>query len=102
MLSLGADNYNLGLNTAATCGNIEIAQQMLVLGAKDIYNTALCHAAFGGYNEIVELMLSVGGNDYNWAIYRANEGGHPETVELLHKHKKLAVKNVTEQVYDDF
>jgi hypothetical protein len=55
MISLGATNWNVGLEGACRSGN----------------------------DKLVQLMISHGANKWNWGLYGACEGGHPELVNLM-------------------
>ena len=46
-------------------------------------NNGLDGACYGGYLELVELMISKGADDWTLGLYRACEGGHLKIVELM-------------------
>jgi Ankyrin repeats (3 copies) len=50
---------------------------------KNIYNTSMDEAAYGGHMEIVKLMIEKGSTDFNWAMGFASEAGHMEIVKLM-------------------
>lgn len=71
---------------ACYAGLIAPALDLIVKGA-DV--NALQAASFGGYQEIVKLLLNNGadvnaqGGEYGNALYAASDGGHQEIVKLL-------------------
>ena len=81
MIELGA-NRDEAMSSAARGGHMEIVELMLTLGADD-YDWAMSSAAEGGHLKIVKLMLTRNADDYNTAMSSAAGGGHMEVVELM-------------------
>ena len=66
-------------------GNIDVVNLMISLGAND-WNGGLSGACIGGHLELAKLMISHGANDWNWGLRGACGGGHLELVNLMIFH----------------
>lgn len=82
----GYVNYLRGGLFGAALGNHEDLVNWYLENARNAVhaNTALTGAAKGGHNSLVRKLIEKGANDFDDAIWFAEEGGHKDTVELLH------------------
>jgi len=93
LMDRGADVYDLSVSQAARNGYIDIVKKLidiLKIKYKDqseklakVCNNAMAHASFGGYTDIVNLMLDHGSKNYNLAMISATEGNRIDIVKLM-------------------
>lgn len=74
--------YGFTMAYAAKGGHEDIVQMMLEKGA-DNYDDTMAYAALGGHLNIVDWMLWLGARDHNTAMVYAAAGGHREIVRLM-------------------
>jgi hypothetical protein len=82
MISLGATNWNNGLQGACKGGHLELVDLMISHGAYD-WNLGLYGACEGGHFKLIQLMISRGANDWNNGLLGACTGGHLELAKLM-------------------
>ena len=74
--------YNYAMFAAAYGGYLDIVNLMIDKGAAD-FNMAMCLAAGKGYLDIVKCLIEKGATWFNGAMYYAADEGHTEIVEYL-------------------
>lgn len=75
---LTAVDYQVALDLATRRGHINVIEFILNrISLDDSFhcNNLMAHAAFGGHQNIISLMMSKGANDFNWGLERAITGG---------------------------
>ena len=75
-----------GLLQCATLGllnGVEFYYDKITDIKQDIKDRAMTYAARGGHRDIVELMITKGANDWNWALSWAASYGHIDIVKLM-------------------
>jgi ankyrin repeat protein len=76
---------DIKLHEACKEGNLELVNLMIDLGGHD-WNWGLMGACRGGHLELANLMIEHGANDRNWGLMGACRGGHLEIVNLMIEH----------------
>ena len=76
------NSINESMCLAAKFGNIEIVDKMVALGA-DYYDWAIISAANNGHIGIVDKLLALGATNYNSTMATAAENGHMEIIDKM-------------------
>ena len=92
MLSHGANDFNMGLTSAAIVGHESIVRLMLELGATN-YNHAMIIATFYSH-ESVRLLLDHGASDYNIALRRAALKRSPKHSRTNSRENESSLKSL--------
>jgi Ankyrin repeats (3 copies) len=81
------DIFNSAMRYAAYGGNIKIVKLMIEKGATD-FDTAMKYAAQGGHMDIVKLMIEKGADDFTQAMKSAAKRGHVNIINYLKQFVK--------------
>ncbi len=75
-------DWNYGLYYACFGGYINLVKLIIEKGAY-CWNNGLYNACYGGHESIVKLMIEKGANDWNLGLYGACFDGHESIVKLM-------------------
>ena len=76
-------DYTSAINAATSHGHDDVANFLINRVALNLYNQALLGAAIGNNINIVELMLTLGADNLNYALHEAHDRGYTKIVNLL-------------------
>jgi len=78
----GANNWNLGMVSAAEGGHKDLVQFFIQKGANN-WNSGMVSAAEGGHKDLVQFFIQKGAKDWNLGMISAAKGGHKDLVQFF-------------------